>query len=58
MLEIQTLFAGGLFGVNPLDQPGVEEGKDFTYALMGRPGFEEKKEEFSRAFHRESRYVL
>jgi len=48
MFEVQTLFAGGLFGVNPLDQPGVEEGKEFTYALMGRHGFEGKKEEFDR----------
>ncbi|MFO7983624.1 MAG: glucose-6-phosphate isomerase [Desulfuromonadales bacterium] len=48
MFEVQTVFAGGLFDVNPLDQPGVEEGKEFTYALMGREGFEEKEKEFSR----------
>ncbi len=48
MFEVQTVFAGGLFGVNPLNQPGVEEGKEFTYGLMGREGYEEKKEEFSR----------
>jgi len=46
MLEIQTLVAGGLFQINPLDQPGVEEGKKFTHALMGRAGFEDKKAEF------------
>jgi len=46
MLEIQTLVAGGLFQINPLDQPGVEEGKKFTHALMGRAGFEGKKTEF------------
>ena len=39
MFEIQTIFAGALFEIDPLDQPGVEAGKDFTYALMGRPGF-------------------
>ena len=44
--EVQTLFAGYLFDVNPLDQPGVEEGKLFTYALMGRQGYEEKRAEF------------
>ncbi len=47
LFEVQTLFAGYLFDVNPLDQPGVEEGKLFTYALMGRQGFEEKAEEYS-----------
>lgn len=40
MLEIATVYAGALYAVNPLDQPGVELGKRLTYALMGRPGFE------------------
>ena len=47
MFEVQTLFAGYLFGVNPLDQPGVEEGKHFTYALMGRQDYIEKAEEYA-----------
>ena len=40
MLEIATVYAGGLYGVNPLDQPGVELGKKLTYGQMGRPGVE------------------
>lgn len=40
MLEIATVYAGGLYGIDPLDQPGVELGKDLTYGLMGRAGFE------------------
>ncbi len=40
MLEIATVYAGGLYQVNPLDQPGVELGKKLTYGLMGRPGVE------------------
>jgi glucose-6-phosphate isomerase len=47
MFEIQTLFAGYLFNVNPLDQPGVEESKQFTYALMGRHGYDDKAEEYA-----------
>ena len=47
MFEVQTLFAGYLFNVNPLDQPGVEEGKHFTYALMGRKGYTEKAQEYA-----------
>lgn len=47
LFEVQTLFAGYLFDVNPLDQPGVEEGKLFTYALMGRQGYEEKAAEYA-----------
>ena len=36
MHEFQTVVAGGLYGVNPFGQPGVEAGKNATYALMGR----------------------
>lgn len=50
MLEVQTVFAGGLFGVDPLDQPGVEEGKEYTYALMGRGGYEQKQQAFDDWF--------
>ena len=39
MLEFQTAFAGELWGVNAFDQPGVELGKQLTYALMGRKGY-------------------
>ena len=40
LLELATVYAGALYGVDPLDQPGVELGKVLTYGLMGRPGFE------------------
>jgi glucose-6-phosphate isomerase len=39
LLQIATVYAGGFYGVDPLDQPGVELGKRLTYGLMGRPGF-------------------
>ena len=45
MLEVQTVFAGALFNVNPLDQPGVEAGKKITNAFMGKAGFEPELEE-------------
>jgi glucose-6-phosphate isomerase len=45
----QTAFLGELFDVNAFDQPGVELGKRYTYALLGRPGFEELAEELRRA---------
>lgn len=38
--EIATVYAGALYGVDPLDQPGVELGKRLTYGLMGREGFD------------------
>jgi len=48
LLEVATVHAGALYGVNPLDQPGVELGKNFTYAIMGRPGSHAAKQEWDR----------
>ncbi len=45
LLEIATVYGGALYGVDPLDQPGVELGKELTYAMMGRPGFTAPREE-------------
>ena len=49
MLEVATLYAGGLYNVNPLDQPGVEFGKQYAYAVMGREGFEDRKAVYEKA---------
>ncbi len=43
MLEVSTAFAGELYRVDAFDQPGVEFGKQYAYAMMGRDGYEEKK---------------
>jgi glucose-6-phosphate isomerase len=40
LLEIATVYAGALYGVDPMNQPGVELGKNLTYGLMGRDGFD------------------
>jgi glucose-6-phosphate isomerase len=45
--EIATAYAGGLMGVNPYDQPGVEAGKLAALALMGAKGHEGRAEEIS-----------
>lgn len=44
--EMATGFSGFLYGINPFNQPAVEEGKNFAYGLMGRGGYEEKLKEF------------
>jgi glucose-6-phosphate isomerase len=36
--QLATGFAGAWYGVNPFDQPGVELGKQLTFAAMGRSG--------------------
>ena len=40
LTSIATVYAGALYGVNPLDQPGVELGKQLTYGLLGREGYD------------------
>lgn len=44
MLEVQTAIAGELYNINTFNQPGVEQAKNYTYALMGRAGYEESAE--------------
>ncbi len=39
--ELATAVSGGLYHINPFNQPGVEHGKKLTYGALGRPGFEE-----------------
>jgi glucose-6-phosphate isomerase len=46
LLQIATVYAGHLYGVDPLDQPGVELGKQLTYGIMGRAGFETQRGEW------------
>jgi glucose-6-phosphate isomerase len=48
LLEVQTSLAGELLGINAYDQPGVEAGKVATYALMGRPSYEDNREEIEK----------
>lgn len=47
--EMATAFTGFLYGVNPFNQPGVEEGKNFTYGMMGKKGYETKREDVEKA---------
>jgi len=56
LLEAATIYAGALYGVNPLDQPGVELGKNFTYAIMGRPGSDAAKAEWDQLPKPDAKY--
>jgi glucose-6-phosphate isomerase len=42
--------------VNPLDQPGVELGKQFTYAQLGRPDAEAARQEWNLLPKPDGRY--
>ena len=47
LYQLQTVMGGALYNVMPFGQPGVEAGKNATYALMGRSGYEKLKAELT-----------
>lgn len=50
--ELQTAYAGKFYRVNAFDQPGVEAGKVNTFAMLGKKGFEQRKNEIDVLFQR------
>ncbi len=47
--EALVVYTANLYNINPFDQPGVEEGKNITYALMGRQDFSQKRPDYEKA---------
>ena len=45
MFEFACGVSGYMLGVNPFNQPGVESYKKNMFALLGKPGYEDKTEE-------------
>lgn len=45
---ISCAMSGYLLGVNPFDQPGVEDYKDNMFALLNKPGTEDKLRELKK----------
>jgi glucose-6-phosphate isomerase len=45
LYEVTTSFMGALLDINPYDQPAVELGKEATFALMGKEGYEDFAQE-------------
>jgi glucose-6-phosphate isomerase len=58
LFEVAVIHMGQLYGVNPLDQPGVEESKEYARGLMGREGYEDKKKEVELAYSKSRSHLL
>jgi glucose-6-phosphate isomerase len=58
LYEVATSYMGGLLEINTYDQPAVQLGKDATYALMGRTGFEELAERIRPVSNRDRKYLI
>lgn len=56
--EIATAFTGFLYEINPFNQSGVEEGKNLTYGMMGKKGFEEKRKEVEAHRKKKGKWVV
>ena len=56
--EMATAYTGELLNINAFDQPGVEEGKNATYAMFDRPGYEDKKAEILAAPKKLDKYII
>ena len=52
LLESPVRFPAILLSVNPFDQPGVESYKKNMFALLGKPGYEDRKAELEAAIER------
>jgi glucose-6-phosphate isomerase len=58
LMEATTVAAGALFRIDPLDQPGVEAGKQYAYGLMGRQGFEAMRRELEGLAPGDDRFLF
>ena len=53
----ETAFAGAYLNIDTFNQPGVEEGKKATFAMIGRTGYEQKLAEL-RSVKKNDAYVI
>ena len=58
LLELQTAYTGALLNINTFNQPGVEDGKKATFALLGKKGYEAQKAEMDAAPALDKRYIV
>ncbi len=58
LLELQTAYVGAMLNINTFNQPGVENGKKATFALLGKSGYEAKKAEIDSAPTINEKYIV
>jgi len=56
--QMQTAYCGKLLNIDTFNQPGVEEGKNATYAMFNRKGYEAKKAELEAAPKKNNKYII
>lgn len=56
--QLETAYCGKMLNIDTFNQPGVEEGKNATYAMFDRKGYEAKKAELESAPKKSERYII
>ncbi|MFI3129099.1 MAG: glucose-6-phosphate isomerase [Bacillota bacterium] len=56
--EMQTAYIGELLNIDTYNQPGVEGGKNATYALLGKSGYEAKAQEINNAPQKKDEFII
>jgi glucose-6-phosphate isomerase len=57
-LEVATVVSGSLYKIDPLNQPGVELSKNFTYGLLGRDGYSSFKERYTKGVSSKKKFIV
>jgi|AGTN01.1.fsa_nt_gi Glucose-6-phosphate isomerase len=55
---LETAYTGALLGIDAFNQPGVEEGKNATYALLGRAGYEGKAKDLNSRPQKSESFIV
>ncbi|MEG1394882.1 MAG: glucose-6-phosphate isomerase [Clostridia bacterium] len=55
---LKTAYCGAMLNIDTFNQPGVEEGKNAAYALLGRPGYDEKRAELANAPQKQNKFII
>lgn len=58
MLEMATSIAGALLNLNPYDQPAVELGKQATFALMEKKGYDDLAGKLAPYVKRDEKFLV
>ncbi|MBD5091969.1 MAG: glucose-6-phosphate isomerase [Clostridiales bacterium] len=56
--QLETAYCGKMLNIDTFNQPGVEEGKNATYAMFDRHGYEAKKAELEAAPKKNDKYII
>ena len=56
--QLETAYCGKMLNIDTFNQPGVEEGKNATYAMFNRAGYEAKKAELEAAPKKNDKYII